>query len=183
VLDPDLIADVPHEQKFYTGMDCYIHCVESLKGTYINGFSQTYAEKSLDLCREVFLQHLPNSNEKLMMASYFGGMSIAYSQVGVCHALSYGLSFGLGVHHGIGNCIIFDKLDKYYPEGVREFRKMMEKNSITLPTDILRGIDAESIDKLVTASYSLDPLWENALGKNWKHQVTSETIKALFKRL
>ena len=43
-----------------------------------------------------------------MMASYFGGMSIAYSQVGACHALSYGLSFVLGTHHGIGCCITFD---------------------------------------------------------------------------
>ncbi len=33
---------------------------------------------------------------KLMMASYAGGMSIAYSQVGVAHAVSYGLSYLLG---------------------------------------------------------------------------------------
>ena len=46
-----------------------------------------------------------------MIASYFGGLSIAYSQVGVCHAMSYGLGYVLGVHHGVGNCIVFDQLD------------------------------------------------------------------------
>jgi 3-deoxy-alpha-D-manno-octulosonate 8-oxidase len=55
------------------------------------------------------------ADEKLMIASYFGGLSIAYSQVGVCHALSYGLSFVLGTRHGIGNCIVFDQLEEFYP--------------------------------------------------------------------
>ena len=31
VLDPDLVGTVPKEQWFYTGMDCFIHCVESLQ--------------------------------------------------------------------------------------------------------------------------------------------------------
>ena len=29
VLDPDLAKDAPANQRFYTGMDCYIHCIES----------------------------------------------------------------------------------------------------------------------------------------------------------
>ncbi len=53
VLDPELIKDVPKDQHFYTGMDCYIHCIESLEGTYLNEFSKAYGEKSLDLCRQV----------------------------------------------------------------------------------------------------------------------------------
>ncbi|HRG93327.1 MAG TPA: iron-containing alcohol dehydrogenase, partial [Chitinophagaceae bacterium] len=36
VLDPDLTKDAPANQRFYTGMDCYIHCIESLEGTYLN---------------------------------------------------------------------------------------------------------------------------------------------------
>ncbi len=32
ILDPELLAGVPKEQWFYTGMDCYIHNVESLEG-------------------------------------------------------------------------------------------------------------------------------------------------------
>ncbi len=55
VLDPDLIAGVPERQRFFTGMDCYIHNVESLQGRAMNTFARVHAEKSLDLCREVFL--------------------------------------------------------------------------------------------------------------------------------
>src|SRR5690606_23016798 len=92
VLDPELTVGVPKNQWFYTGMDCYIHCVESLSGTFLNAFSQSYGEKAFDLCKEIFLSDMlidEDSRAKLMMASWHGGMSIAYSQVGVAHALSY----------------------------------------------------------------------------------------------
>ncbi|MES2880542.1 MAG: iron-containing alcohol dehydrogenase, partial [Bacteroidota bacterium] len=73
ILDPSLIANVPVEQRFYTGMDCYIHCIESLTGTYLNEFSKAYGEKALELCREIFLEKNSwdeESDDKLMMASY-----------------------------------------------------------------------------------------------------------------
>jgi len=180
VLDPELIAGVPADQWFYTGMDCYIHCIESLSGSFLNTFSQSYGEKSLDLCRAVFLEDDPESDEKLMMASLFGGMSIAYSQVGVCHALSYGLCYVLGLHHGIGNSITFDYLEDYYPEGVREFRQMTEKHGITLPRDLVDGMAEEDLEKMIDVALFLEPLWENALGDDWKREMTRDRIRELY---
>ncbi|MEW6670521.1 MAG: iron-containing alcohol dehydrogenase family protein [Thermodesulfobacteriota bacterium] len=180
VLDPELVAGVPAQQRFYTGMDCYVHCVESLTGTYLNAFSQAYGEKAMDLCREVFLDPGPDSNDKLMMASYFGGMSIAYSQVGICHALCYGLSYVLGVHHGIGNCIVFDRLEEYYPQGVREFREMMAKNAIALPRGLVAGVDGARLEKMIDIALTLVPLWENALGPDWKNIMTRDKIRSLY---
>src|ERR1700733_3073870 len=56
LLDPELTANAPKDQRFYTGMDCYIHCIESLQGTYLNAFSKSYGEKALEQCRKVFLE-------------------------------------------------------------------------------------------------------------------------------
>jgi len=183
VLDPDLIAGAPADQRFYTGMDCYIHCVESLTGTYLNAFSQSYGEKALSLCRNVFLEEHPDSDDQLMMASFFGGMSIAYSQVGVCHALSYGLSFVLGLHHGIGNSIAFDYLEEFYPEGVVEFRKMMEKQGIELPRGVVSNATEPEIEKMVDVALILEPLWENALGENWSSIMTRDRIRELYQKM
>jgi len=183
VLDPDLIADAPAEQRFYTGMDCYIHCIESLTGTYLNEFSRSYGEKALDLCREVFLDPGPDSDDKLMMASYCGGMSIAYSQVGVCHALSYGLGFVLGLHHGIGNCVAFDYLDEFYPEGVAEFRRMLETNDIQLPRNLVADLSDDQIETMVDVALVLEPLWENALGPDWKKTATRGRIRELYQKM
>jgi 3-deoxy-alpha-D-manno-octulosonate 8-oxidase len=172
VLDPEMIADAPNPQRFYTGMDCYIHCVESLEGTYLNSFSRAYGEKAMDLCRDVFLDSPEDADDRLMMASYCGGMSIAYSQVGICHALSYGLSFVLGLHHGIGNCVAFDYLEDYYPEGVGEFRQMMARSGIDLPRNLTAGITDDQMKTMVDVALVLEPLWENALGRDWKTVMT-----------
>ncbi len=183
LLDPEMIANAPNPQRFYTGMDCYIHCVESLEGTYLNSFSQAYGEKAMDLCRGVFLDDSGDADDKLMMASYCGGMSIAYSQVGVCHALSYGLSFVLGLHHGIGNCVAFDTLEDYYPKGVGEFRQMMARLGIDLPRNLTAGITDAQMEKMVDVALVLEPLWENALGKDWKSIMTREKIRALYLKM
>jgi 3-deoxy-alpha-D-manno-octulosonate 8-oxidase len=186
VLDPELIADAPVNQRFYTGMDCYIHCIESLTGTFLNEFSKSYGEKALQLCREVFLRKKPWDHEcddKLMMASYAGGMSIAYSQVGVAHAVSYGLSYLLGTRHGIGNCIVMNQLGEFYPDGVKEFKQMVEQNHIEIPTGICNGLTEAQFDTMMHVSLGMKPLWENALGKDWEKIMTKERLRTLYEKL
>lgn len=185
VLDPDLTQGVPKEQWFYTGMDCYIHCIESLNGTYLNAFSQSYGEKALELCKDVYLNGVTDtlSRDKLMMASWHGGMSIAYSQVGVAHAMSYGLSYLLGVKHGIGNCLVFQHLEEFYPEGVSLFNIMKEKHQISLPQGLCKGLSDEDFTTMISVALSLEPLWENALGKNWKQTITPEKLISIYQKI
>jgi len=186
VLDPELTANAPGNQRFYTGMDCYIHCIESLEGTYLNEFSKSYGEKALQLCREVFIQKDSwdaECDDKLMMASYAGGMSIAYSQVGVAHAVSYGLAYLLGTKHGIGNCIVMNHLEEYYPAGVAEFKNMVQKHNIYIPQGICQGLGEDQFDIMMNVALSLKPLWENALGTDWEKIMTRERLRELYGRL
>lgn len=183
VLDPELIADVPPDQRFYTGMDCYIHCVESLAGTFCNPFSQACAEKAQGLCLKVFLDGGRQCDDDLMMASFLGGLSIAYSQVGVCHALSYGLSFVLELHHGIGNCVVFDYLEEFYPDGVRDFRRMKDKHGIELPRGLTADLNETQIRTMIDVSLVMEPLWEHALGSDWKTTMTRDRVRDLFLRM
>ncbi len=185
VLDPDLTIGVPKDQWFFTGMDCYIHCVESLNGCYNNAFSRSYGEMALALCKEVFLGDLaPDAaREKLMMASWHGGMSIAYSQVGVAHALSYGLSYVMGTPHGLGNCLVFRHLGEFYPEGVRIFEQMVEKQGIDLPRHITGSCSRSAYDTMTQVAYSMEPLWENALGPQWKSRISPDQIRHIFEKV
>jgi 3-deoxy-alpha-D-manno-octulosonate 8-oxidase len=186
VLDPELTTNAPVNQRFYTGMDCYIHCIESLQGSYINEFSKSYGEKALELCQEIFLEKdtwNDESDDKLMMASYAGGMSIAYSQVGVAHAVSYGLSYLLGTKHGVGNCIVMDKIVEFYPEGVAEFKRMVEKNGVEIPQGICKGLDDDQFDAMINVSLGMKPLWENALGRDWEKIMTRDKLRALYEKL
>ncbi len=185
-LDPELTKNVPKSQWFYTGMDCFVHSVESLNGTFINGFSQAYAEKALALCKDVFLgihNLAEEAREKLMMASWMGGMSIAYSQVGVAHALSYGLSYMLGVKHGIGNCMVFDHLEEYYPEEVFLFKEMKDRHEIELPRGVCANLTEEDMDSMIYMALSMGPLWENALGKDWRRIITARKVRSIYEKL
>lgn len=185
VLDPDLTKTVPKEQWFYTGMDCFIHCIESLNGTYLNAFSQSYGEKSLALCEEVFLDDIPDeeSRDKLMMASWHGGMSIAYSQVGIAHAMSYGLSYLLGIKHGIGNCLVFQHLEEFYPKGVQLFNQMVLKHGIQMPKGVCADLTQNDFDTMVGVALGMEALWENALGKDWRSIMTPERLQALYQKI
>ena len=118
-----------------------------------------------------------------MMASWHGGMSIAYSQVGVAHAMSYGLSYLLGTKHGIGNCIVFDHLEEFYPEGVALFKKMKKKHDIHLPQGICAHLRDDQFDTMIDVAMSLVPLWENALGKNWQRTINREKLRQLYEKM
>src|SRR5690606_60022 len=161
ILDSELTKDVPTQQWFFTGMDCFIHCAESLNGTYLNTFSETYGNMAYDLCQEIFLDNtLSNeeSQEKLMMAPWHGWLSIAYSQVGVAHAMSYGLSYLLGVKHGIGNCIVFEHLEEFYPKDVAIFKEMRRKHHIELPQGICSNLTDDDFDIMIGVALGLEPL-------------------------
>ena len=187
VLDPDLIASVPTDQWFYTGMDTFIHCIESATGIKYNAFSKAYGDQSIELCKEVFLGENagqnPENDEKLMLASLFGGLSLTYSEVGVCHALSYGLSYVFGTRHGYANCLAFNHLKDIYGDAVNEFHDMLERFNITLPQNQAAGWSDEEITAMAEIAIRLEHMWNHAFGPNWKEKVTMEYIEALYRRL
>ena len=187
ILDPDLIATVPTDKWFYTGMDTYIHCIESETGRLNNAYSHAYAEQALKLCREVYLgEHsgqTPENDDNLMVASLMGGLSLTYSEVGVCHALSYGLSKILGAKHCLANCIVFQHLEDYYGEGLTEFRQMIAKHKIHLPKGLAKNWTDQQITAMSEVAFNLPHMWDHAIGIDWQNKVTIDTIKELYKRM
>ena len=178
ILDCDLIEGVPLQQRFHSGMDCYIHCVESITGTFINELARANASKALELCERVFLCN--GSNDQLMTASYMGGVSIVNSEVGICHALSYGLSLELGIRHGLANCIVFNVLDDFYGPYVDRYRQMLEKNMIRLPHDVCKTLDSMAMSRMVKMTLRMERPLANALGINWRERLTENMIRDLY---
>ena len=187
ILDPELIASVPRDKWFYTGMDTYIHCIESENGRLNNAFSHAYAEQSLKLCRDIFLGEeagqTADNDDKLMVASLMGGLSLTYSEVGVCHALSYGLSKILDEKHCYANCLAFQHLDDYYPEGVREFKTMLQKHDVELPQDLSKNWSDVTITRMAQVAWNLPHMWRHAIGEDWESRMTLDTVKDLYRRM
>lgn len=181
IIDPNLSTSVSTEQKMYTAMDCYIHCVESLEGTYINQISKGFAEKALEYCNEYFndLQ----DEELIAVASYYGGVSIVNSEVGICHALSYGISIELGIRHGLANCIVFNVLDDYYGRHVTRFKKILKQHKIVLPKLFHGEIENDMLNRMIDQTFLMVKPLENALGPEWKTVLTKQKIRSLYLKM
>ena len=59
----------------------------------------------------------------------------------------------------------------------------MKKHDIVLPVEICKNISQEQLDEMIDISFKLDPLWENAIGDNWRNLITRDYVKSLFKKM
>jgi 3-deoxy-alpha-D-manno-octulosonate 8-oxidase len=181
LMDPELLKTVPAEQEFYSGMDNFIHCVESTNGSAMNPLGRPFALQAKAAAENFFLKE--KNYGELMVGSFLGGCSIANSSVGICHALSYGIAFILGYRHGIANSIVFNQLQEYYGEDVLRFRRMLEKNRVKLPSGVTRGVTAEQLERMIQLTYMLERDLISALGPDFKKILTPEKISRLYEKM
>ena len=184
IMDPNLTETVPADQYFWTGMDAYIHCVEALAGSYRNAIGDAFSRQTINLCRAVFSSEdmMSSSNrEKLMVASYLGGCSIATSYVGVVHPFSAGLSVVLGVHHCVANCIVMRAMEEFYPDAFNEFWAFVDKQKIDIPKGICRNLTDEQYSSLYNSTVVHEKPLTNALGEDFRTILTKEKVIELFK--
>ena len=118
-----------------------------------------------------------------MTASYMGGVSIVNSEVGICHALSYGLSMELGYRHGFANCVAFNVLDEFYGEWVDRFQEMLRIHQVSLPEGVCRSLDAEAVNRMVAMTLRMERPLANALGPQWHDLLTPDRIVELYERM
>lgn len=184
LLDPRLPATAPRDQYFFTGMDTFMHCFESLTGDYRNALTDTHSEKALELVEKVFLSDdmmSDHNRELLMIASYNGGLAAGF--VGVVHPLSAGLSMVLGMHHGIANCYALSVLEDIYPEPYKLFMKMLDKQQISLPRGICANLTPEQYDALYEASIVHEKPLVNKLGEKYRDILTKDKVIELYRNM
>lgn len=186
ILDPKLTSTVSRDQYFYTGMDTYIHCIESLNGTFRHELADAYSKQALSLCEDIFSSTDMKSDEmrkKMMTASYFGGSALANSFVGVVHPLSAGLSMVLGTPHCLANCIVMQQMSEFYPEETEKFLEYKEIQGISIPSNITKDLDDEGFKKLHESSVIHEKPLSNALGDGFRDILSYEKTRELFEKM
>ncbi len=181
LLDPSLLKTVNPQQEFYTAMDCFIHCVESLDGSFIDELGRVFASSAKKLAMDFFLKE--KNYGKLMIASYLGGCAITNSETGVCHPLSHAMGLVLGCRHGLATCVVFNQLEEFYGNDVRIFKEMLDKNNIKLPEKITKNVTPEMMERMIEATLNAERPLTNALGKNWRDILTRDKIIKLYKKM
>ena len=186
IMDPTLTKTVPKDQYFYSGMDSYIHCIESLNGSYRNVVGDSYSNQVKQLCKSIFLSVNMQSDEnrsKLMVASYLGGCAIATSYVGLIHPFSAGLSVALGLHHCEANCIAFRALSEFYEDESKEFEEMCLRQNIDLRSSVCSNLNDKTLDLLFQSTIIHEKPLTNALGVDYKKILTKEKVISIFLKM
>tara|TARA_B100001093_G_scaffold474486_1_gene499203 strand:+ start:422 stop:1525 length:1104 start_codon:yes stop_codon:yes gene_type:complete len=182
IMDPLLMKTVPKEQLFFTAMDAYIHCVESLSGRYRNPIGDAYSDITLKLCESIFRSgdlYSRESRENLMVASYLGGLSIATSYVGLIHPFSAGLSVVYGTKHCLGNCIALTGLQKYYPNAYNNMLEWLILNDIKLPK-FSEKLDHNELNQLFKGTIIHNKPLYNALGEKYQSILNLDEVSKCF---
>lgn len=169
IYDESYLETVPLNQEFYTAMDGYIHSLEAIHGSFCTEKGRALANESLEIFRDYFFTtENKRIKNKLFHASKLGGESVGESEVGICHALSYGLSFEYKIPHGLSNCLVIRFLKDYYKEGVVEFLKMEKLNNVQYPKKyftVIKELTTDDIEKMIPQCLLMDKPLRNALGE------------------
>lgn len=182
ILDHTLTFTVPKDQRFYTAMDTYIHSIESLNGYYRNTLGDSFSQKALDLFTETISYDdlsCEKSCEKMMIASYLGGLGISMGYVGLIHPLSAALSVVYDYHHCVANCIVMRAMKNFYPSEYDFFWNYVEKKNIPIPKKICVDLE-KNLPNLISATLVHEKPLANALGEDYRKKLNNENFYKIF---
>jgi alcohol dehydrogenase len=140
IADPELTRGLPPKLTAATGMDAFIHALESFVGLRANPFSDLFAQAAMQTVK----QYLPRAvvdgedmeaREKMMLAALWGGITMDQAGLGLVHALSGPLcSFG-HLHHGTANALILPYVLRYNAPAISPARQQFIQELFDLKTE------------------------------------------------
>lgn len=108
-VDPGYLATSSYRGMVSTCVDALAHLIESYLNTNATVFSRAYAldgmriwgsVKDRLLSETAYAELTDDDRESFMLASVYGGISIAHTGTSIPHGLSYPITYEMGVAHG-----------------------------------------------------------------------------------
>mgnify|MGYP001089876846 CR=1 FL=1 len=150
ILDPVLTKTMPAKVTAATGLDAFCHCIECFISKKGNPLSDLFALKGIQLIKENLLKAFVNGDdiearENMLLAAFYGGLSIASSGVVAIHALSYPLGGKYRIPHGVSNAILLPHVIDFNQDAILKPLKRIAV-AMKLPAD---GKTDEEVGQLV----------------------------------
>ncbi|WP_027780697.1 MULTISPECIES: iron-containing alcohol dehydrogenase [Burkholderia] len=111
ILDAELTLGLPKPITAATGMDAFVHALESYISTKANPISDMYAMESMRLIGANIVEAYDNgqslkAREAMMLGSMYGGLALTAAGTAAVHALAYPLGGMFNVTHGVANAML-----------------------------------------------------------------------------
>lgn len=183
---PELCESVSREQKFYSAMDSFIHSFESLDGRYRSPLADYLSATVMSTIENVFTGEdweCKANYTKLATASYFGGVSINSSYVGLVHPISAALSGLYGLPHCLSNCIAMYAVEDFYPVYFQKFFKMTSATQIKIPRLGEFANQQPSVEQFMELVLCHERPLINALGANYEKVLDKNRFKEIIHKL
>ncbi|ALF90733.1 MULTISPECIES: iron-containing alcohol dehydrogenase [Ralstonia solanacearum species complex] len=111
VLDAELTFDLPKPITAATGIDAFVHALESYISTKANPVSDMFAMESMRLIGANIVEAYQDgrsikAREAMMLGSMYGGLALTAAGTAAVHALAYPLGGMFGITHGVANAML-----------------------------------------------------------------------------
>ncbi|WP_349257070.1 iron-containing alcohol dehydrogenase [Pseudomonas sp.] len=111
ILDPLLTFSLPRSITAATGMDAFVHSLESFISTKANPISDAFALESMRLIAGSIVEayQQPDSvsaRGNMLLGSMYGGLALTAAGTAAVHAMAYPLGGKFHVTHGVANAML-----------------------------------------------------------------------------
>lgn len=118
ILDAELLTTAPASVAAACGIDAMVHALEAYISTAASPFSDTMAEKALELIGANIRCYAANRGdieaaENMLVGSLFAGIAFSWARLGDVHAMSHPVSAYFNVPHGVANAILLPTIVEY----------------------------------------------------------------------
>lgn len=137
VLDDSLLRNLPQKTIAITGMDALCHAIEAFIGRSNSKLTRKYALDSISLINDnliAFHQNPQNdiARKKMLLASYYAGISFTRAYVGYVHSLAHAIGGMYHLPHGYCIAILLPYvLEAYGKKAFKPLGKINDRLSLS----------------------------------------------------
>lgn len=123
ILDATLTLDLPKPITAATGMDAFIHALESYISTKANPVSDMFAMESMRLIGANLVEAYRNGHslparEAMLIGSMYGGLALTAAGTAAVHALAYPLGGMFNITHGVANSMLLPHVMEFNMDAI-----------------------------------------------------------------
>lgn len=162
ILDASLTLRLPKAITAATGMDAFVHSLESYISTKANPISDMFAMESMRLIGTNIVEAYEHGDsikarEAMMLGSMYGGLALTAAGTAAVHALAYPLGGMFNITHGVANAMLLPHVMAFNLDAIVErLATVARALDLSGPADSADTAAQKLIDQIVAWTAAVD---------------------------
>jgi len=162
ILDASLTLGLPKAITAATGMDAFVHSLESYISTKANPISDMFAMESMRLIGTNIVEAYEHGDsikarEAMMLGSMYGGLALTAAGTAAVHALAYPLGGMFNITHGVANAMLLPHVMAFNLDAIVErLATVARALNLSGPVDSADAAAQKLIDQIVAWTAAVD---------------------------